>query len=52
MNEDDYIDNIIIKHMTAVSDRRKYGNYLDTDEYEKYRKALKRCYNRRKGRYS
>jgi hypothetical protein len=52
MNEDDYIDNIVVKHMTTVSDKRRYGNYLDTDEYEKYRQALKRCYNRRKGRYS
>lgn len=28
MNEDNYIDNIVVKHMTTVSDKRRYGNYL------------------------
>jgi len=47
---DDHIDEVIVRHILQNQDQKKYGEYIDLDEYERYRVVMKKCYNRRRQR--
>lgn len=49
-NVEEHIDDVIISHIIEKSDLKKYGDYIDLDEYEKYRVILQNCYDRRRER--
>ena len=41
-NIDDTIDEIVVSHLDSTNDSKKYGDYIDLDQYEKLRVVLKR----------
>lgn len=47
---DKRIDDIVVSHMLSQQDFAKYGDYLDVNQYETYRRALKQSFIRRKQR--
>lgn len=49
LNAADTIDDMVVRHLLAKSDPR-YGDYVDLDEFEKYRVALSKAQARRKQR--
>lgn len=36
-----HIDELVVKHLEDNTDCNKYGDYVDMNEYEKYRRILK-----------
>jgi hypothetical protein len=47
---DKRIDDIVVSHMLSQQDFAKYGDYIDLNRYETYRRALKQSFIRRKQR--
>ncbi len=43
-----HIDDVVVSYILKNSESTKYGEYVDLDEYERYRQVLQKCYVRRK----